>query len=217
MDSSRPRHCSIGSTTVEGRRRAPAARPILRTDDFPVLSMGPTPQVDLATWRFTLSDGRRPKPLASWSWGEFEALPRTAWSRRYPLPVDQVVQIRHELGRCHHRRSARGQPVSQGARVRDPLALIVRRLFGTNVPVADLVGGRAMIATRYAARCCAAEHGGIPGHDCSSRTSYFWKTRRRGQGSPFHARRTRRASGSLRGYHLLWRSVARAALHEQIP
>src|SRR5512141_2445141 len=48
-----------------------------RTDDFPVLSFGPTPSVDLATWRFTLNNG--PRRLASWSWTEFESLPRTTW------------------------------------------------------------------------------------------------------------------------------------------
>ena len=47
------------------------------THDFPVLSMGPTPRVDLAAWRFTLSHG--PRPLASWSWEEFNALPQTRW------------------------------------------------------------------------------------------------------------------------------------------
>ena len=49
------------------------------TDDFPVLSMGPTPEVDLATWRFTLHDG--PRSIASYTWSEFEALPRTQWRR----------------------------------------------------------------------------------------------------------------------------------------
>jgi DMSO/TMAO reductase YedYZ molybdopterin-dependent catalytic subunit len=49
------------------------------TKDFPVLAKGPTPHVDLARWRFTVNDG--PKPLASWSWQEFEALPQTTWRR----------------------------------------------------------------------------------------------------------------------------------------
>ena len=44
--------------------------------DFPVLSAGPTPVPDLATWRFTLEDG--PSPLALWSWAEFNALPEAA-------------------------------------------------------------------------------------------------------------------------------------------
>src|SRR5258706_13405264 len=47
------------------------------TDDFPVLSFGPTPRVDLSAWRFTLRQG--PRPLAGWSWAEFEAMPQTTW------------------------------------------------------------------------------------------------------------------------------------------
>ena len=49
-----------------------------KTDDFPVLSKGPVPRIDLAAWRFTLSDG--PRPLKSWSWNEFLALPRSVWA-----------------------------------------------------------------------------------------------------------------------------------------
>ncbi|TAL25147.1 MAG: sulfite oxidase-like oxidoreductase, partial [Aquabacterium sp.] len=48
-----------------------------QTQDFPVLSKGATPRVAPADWRFTLYDG--PRPLASWSWDEFQALPRTKW------------------------------------------------------------------------------------------------------------------------------------------
>lgn len=48
-----------------------------KTDGFPVLSKGPTPRIDMAAWRFTLSNG--PRPVKSWSWDEFMALPRTVW------------------------------------------------------------------------------------------------------------------------------------------
>ena len=43
--------------------------------DFPVLSAGPTPEPDLATWRFSLADGA--SPLAQWNWAEFNALPQS--------------------------------------------------------------------------------------------------------------------------------------------
>jgi DMSO/TMAO reductase YedYZ molybdopterin-dependent catalytic subunit len=43
--------------------------------DFPVLSAGPTPEVDLANWRFTLEDGET--PIGEWRWAEFNALPLT--------------------------------------------------------------------------------------------------------------------------------------------
>src|SRR3954470_10503251 len=48
------------------------------TQDFPVLSATPTPQIDLAEWKFTLKQGSR--PIASWSWLEFNQLPRTVWT-----------------------------------------------------------------------------------------------------------------------------------------
>ena len=43
--------------------------------DFPVLSAGPTPLPDLATWHFTLEGGA--SPPAVWSWAEFNALPQS--------------------------------------------------------------------------------------------------------------------------------------------
>lgn len=60
---------------AEAAKRLPPGQH--RTEDFPVLSLGPTPRVDLATWRFSINDGAR--PLASWSWAELQTLPRTAW------------------------------------------------------------------------------------------------------------------------------------------
>jgi len=65
-----------------GRRPPEATRERLPpgqylTEDFPVLQLGPTPRIDLSTWRFTLRDG--PKPVKSWTWAEFNDLPRTRW------------------------------------------------------------------------------------------------------------------------------------------
>src|SRR5947209_7818518 len=65
-----------------GRRPGAAAANRLppgqsETHDFPVLAFGPTPDVDLATWSFALRHG--PRPLARWTWTEFQALPQTTW------------------------------------------------------------------------------------------------------------------------------------------
>src|ERR687885_2978165 len=43
------------------------------TDDFPVLSAGPTPHTPLEEWTFTI-EGEVDEPR-SWSWEEFRALP----------------------------------------------------------------------------------------------------------------------------------------------
>src|SRR5690242_11239205 len=48
-------------------------------DDFPVLSAGPTPKVTPEQWSFTLKLG--PKPIKTWAWDEFIALPQTKMTR----------------------------------------------------------------------------------------------------------------------------------------
>ena len=49
------------------------------TEDFPVLSAGPTPHIRTEDWSFTLKNG--PKPIARWNWAEFNALPQTNQTR----------------------------------------------------------------------------------------------------------------------------------------
>ena len=50
---------------------------------FPVLSAGPTPIVKPADWRFTSRSAR--KPVKSWTWEEFKALPHDRSQARHPL------------------------------------------------------------------------------------------------------------------------------------
>ncbi len=71
--------------------------------------------------------------------------------------------------------------------------------YDTNVPVADLVGGRAMIATRFAGAPLAPEHGGparllVP-------HLYFWKSAKWVRGLRF-TRRDEAGFWELRGYHM---------------
>src|SRR3954463_2062952 len=49
------------------------------TEDFPVLSAGPTPHVRTEDWSFTLKVG--PRPVVKWSWLEFTALPQSKMTR----------------------------------------------------------------------------------------------------------------------------------------
>ena len=137
--------------------------------DFPVLSAGPTPVPDLATWRFTLEDGA--SPLALWSWAEFNALPQseiaadihcvTTWSKFDTqwrgVSVDTLLEA-----------AGLSEP---------PGAFVVAHCDGgytTNVPSEDLVDGKAMIATTFDGEPLDPEHGGparllIP-------HLYFWKS-----------------------------------------
>ena len=137
--------------------------------DFPVLSAGPTPVPDLATWRFTLEGGA--SPLALWSWAEFNALPQseiaadihcvTTWSKFDTqwrgVSVDTLLEA-----------AGLSEP---------PGAFVLAHCDGgytTNVPSEDLVDGKAMIATTFDGEPLDPEHGGparllVP-------HLYFWKS-----------------------------------------
>ena len=123
--------------------------------DFPVLSAGPTPVPDLATWRFTLEGGA--SPLALWSWAEFNALPQseiaadihcvTTWSKFDTqwrgVSVDTLLEA-----------AGLSEP---------PGAFVLAHCDGgytTNVPSEDLVDGKAMIAITFDGEPLDPEHGG---------------------------------------------------------
>ena len=107
-------------------------------NDFPVLSAGPTPRVPLDEWRFTITGmGAEER---EWGWEEFLALPSRGSDGRYPLR-HQVVQARHHVARRLGRHAAE----------RDRKSACVRagHSYGgytTNLPLADLTGGRAWVA-----------------------------------------------------------------------
>ena len=177
--------------TADAASRLPPGQ--YQTQDFPVLSMGPTPRVDLATWSFTLRDG--PRVLATWDWRQFEALPRTAWKR----DIHCVTKW------------SKFDTAWEGVTFDDLLAdagidaptgfLLAESHDGyvTNVPVADLTEGKAMIATRFGGAPLAAEHGGparllVP-------HLYFWKSAKWVKGLRFTPR-DEAGFWELRGYHM---------------
>ena len=139
------------------------------TTDFPVLSAGPTPDTDLENWSFALFEGEA--LLAEWSWVKFDAFPQTkvkvdihcvtTWSK---LDTNwQGVTIDALLG------------VAGLSEPPAPFAMMhCDGGYTTNLPVEDLIEGRALIATRYDGQLLAPEHGGparllVP-------HLYFWKS-----------------------------------------
>ncbi len=138
------------------------------TNDFPVLSAGPTPQVDLAKWSFTLKQG--PKPVAKWSWSEFNQLPQSKLTRDIHCVTTwskfntgwQGVMI---------------DDILAAAGIEAPTQFTLAHSFdgySTNVPTADLIGGKAMVATLYEGKPITPDHGGparllVP-------HLYFWKS-----------------------------------------
>lgn len=135
-------------------------------EDFPVLSAGPTPYTPLEEWTLSIvSGGARTK---SWSWSEFRALPSekiqadihcvTKWSKLDTswegVSIDVVLEdVEHEATHV--------------------LALCDGD-YTTNLPLEDVVDGKAWIAFAYDGEDLEPEHGGparllVP-------HLYFWKS-----------------------------------------
>jgi DMSO/TMAO reductase YedYZ molybdopterin-dependent catalytic subunit len=159
---------------------------------FPVLSAGPTPRIKTEDWKFTLKNGIR--PVKSWNWAEFNALPQskmtrdihcvTTWSK-FDTAWEGVL-IDDILGDAY---------------IEPPTGFTLAHSYDgytTNVPTADLVGGRAMVALRYEGKPITPEHGGparllVP-------HLYFWKSAKWVNGLQF-TEKDELGFWELRGYH----------------
>jgi DMSO/TMAO reductase YedYZ molybdopterin-dependent catalytic subunit len=136
------------------------------TDDFPVLSAGPTPNVDLDDWTFTIN-GAVDEP-ATWSWDEFQALPN-----------EQITTDIH----CVTKWSKLGTPwrgVSVDTlleNVETASDFVLAFSYGgytTNLPVADVTDGQAWVAYEYDGQPLEPIHGG-PARMLVPHL-YFWKS-----------------------------------------
>jgi DMSO/TMAO reductase YedYZ molybdopterin-dependent catalytic subunit len=136
------------------------------TQDFPVLSAGPTPHTPLPKWTFSIKQGGG--TLKSWTWEQFQALPLadvtvdihcvTRWTkldtRWRGVSVDTLLdQVEHD--------SAYVLAFCDGG-------------YTTNLPLADLTGNQAWVAFGYGGGPLDPEHGGparllVP-------HLYFWKS-----------------------------------------
>jgi DMSO/TMAO reductase YedYZ molybdopterin-dependent catalytic subunit len=155
------------------RRRHPEAPPGVAlppgqylTDGFPVLSAGPTPDVPLEEWEFSVT-GSFDEPR-KWSWEEFQALPKesitvdihcvTSWSKLGTgwegVSVDTLLDGIDPYG-------AYSMVHSYGG-------------YTTNLAIEDITDGKAWVAYAYDGEPLEPEHGGparllVP-------HLYFWKS-----------------------------------------
>ena len=176
---------------ADAARRLPPGQYL--TEDFPVLSAGPTPRIRTEAWTFTLKVG--PRPVAKWTWDEFNALPQTALTRDIHCVTKwSKFDTRWE--------GVLVDDILAAAGLDAPGAYVLAHSFdgySTNVPLADLTGDKAMIATRYDGAPLVADHGGparlVVPH------LYFWKSAKWVNGLQFT---TRDEPGfwELRGYHI---------------
>jgi DMSO/TMAO reductase YedYZ molybdopterin-dependent catalytic subunit len=136
------------------------------TEDFPVLSAGPTPRTPLDEWDFTVVG--EVDELQRWTWEEFRALPSeeitvdihcvTKWSKLDTawegVPVDTLLD---------------GVETSA-----EYLVAFCDGGYTTNLPVEDVLDGKAWVAFAYDGEPLDPEHGGparllVP-------HLYFWKS-----------------------------------------
>jgi DMSO/TMAO reductase YedYZ molybdopterin-dependent catalytic subunit len=136
------------------------------TNDFPVLSAGPTPHTPLPDWDFTIR-GAVDQPI-SWTWDELQALPSetvivdihcvTKWSKLDTLWTGVSLDTLLEA-------------VETAA---EYVFAFCDGGYTTNLPLDDLTGGKAWIAYEYGGEPLDPEHGGplrllVP-------HLYFWKS-----------------------------------------
>lgn len=163
------------------------------TTDFPVLSFGPHPRVDQTNWRFTIAHGS--KPLASCSWAELQQLPQTTWQKDI-----HCVTTWSKFDTTWQGVTLDDLFAALGIVPPTPFLLAQSHDdYSTNVPLADTVGGKAMIATRFGGAPLAPEHGGparllVP-------HLYFWKSAKWVKGLKF-TERDEAGFWELRGYHM---------------
>jgi DMSO/TMAO reductase YedYZ molybdopterin-dependent catalytic subunit len=112
-------------------------------DNFPVLTAGPTPRIDPADWTFTLKIG--PRPVKAWSWSEFNALPRTRMTRDI-----HCVTSWSKLNTAWEGVAIDDILAEAGLTAPTPFVLAhCYDGYSTNVPLADLATGKAMVALKY--------------------------------------------------------------------
>jgi DMSO/TMAO reductase YedYZ molybdopterin-dependent catalytic subunit len=120
--------------------------------DFPVLSAGPTPRINLETWEFRVVTETGEQ--RTWDWAAFRALPA----------VDVTVDLHcvtkwSKLGTAW--RGVSIDTVIEGIETNAEYALVSSYGgYTTNLPLHDLLGGKAWLAFAYDGSDLTPEHGG---------------------------------------------------------
>lgn len=158
-----------------------------------MLSATPTPYIPMDQWSFTLKVG--PKPVMTWTWEQFNALPQTRFTRDI-----HCVTKWTKLATAWEGVSI--DDLLAAAGLAPPTQYTLAHSYGgysTNVPIEDLIDGKALVALRYDGKPLPPEHGGparllVP-------HLYFWKSAKWVNGLQF-TRRDEAGFWELRGYHM---------------
>jgi len=136
------------------------------TDDFPVLSAGPTPRTPLDDWDLTITgevDG-----LRRWSWDEFRALPSE------PVTVDIHCVTKWSKLDSEWEGVSLYTLLDGVDTTAEYVVAFCDGGYTTNLPLEDLTEGKAWIAFAFDGEPLEPEHGGparllVP-------HLYFWKS-----------------------------------------
>jgi DMSO/TMAO reductase YedYZ molybdopterin-dependent catalytic subunit len=134
--------------------------------DFPVLSAGPTPRTMISDWSFTITGAV--ERSVSWSWEEFMELP----AERVNVDIHCVTKW------------TKLDTQWMGVSVDTLLAAVQTSVgfasvwcdggYTTNLPLEDIIGGRAWVVYEYDGAPLPPEHGG-PSRFLVPHL-YFWKS-----------------------------------------
>src|SRR3954447_17189321 len=147
-------HVSRG---FRGRRRpeidpSPAPPGQYVVNDFPVLSAGPTPRVDTADWRFTI-DGAV-DASATWAYDELLALPQETFT------VDIHCVTKWSKLDTHWTGVSLDTLFDAVDTAADFVTAWADGGYTTNLPLEDVLGGRAWLAHAFDDEPLEPEHGG---------------------------------------------------------
>lgn len=175
---------------IEKANRIPPGQYL--TEDFPVLSAGPTPHLPLDHWTFKIEGLVTNK--VSWTWDEFLKLP----SKNFVVDISCVTKWTHL--------DMLWEGVSIDTLLEnidlDRKAAFVTAFshegYTTNLPLADILNGQSFVAYKYGGQPLAPEHGGparlVVPH------LYFWKSAKWVAGLRF-SEKDKRGFWESAGYH----------------
>ena len=146
----------------DGAGRVPPGQYV--TEDFPVLSAGPTPRRRQEDWTFSIR--RSGVTERSWTWAEISAMP----SEDVTVDIHCVTR----WSKLHTRWRGVSLDTLLPKAAEEYVMAFCDGGYTTNLPLSDVTSGRAWLAFDYEGEPLASEHGGparllVP-------HLYFWKS-----------------------------------------